>query len=209
MISCVLLSAGLSIRFGSPKALARLNHKTAIEHLQSTLLSLHLKEIIIVLGHEAEKIRPFVVNHKKVEAVYNKNYKLGQTSSFKTGLKEISRNSTGIMLLPIDYLFIRPQTLARLITFFEKKRPMFLIPTYQGKRGHPLFFNPNLKKLFLSIENSTGANAVIHQHGAQVTLLPVNDIGVVSTFNTPDEFENIKKEFNEHTTHDPFIIQIQ
>lgn len=194
MISCILLSAGFSSRFGSPKALARLNRTTVLEHLQTTLLSLQLEEIIIVLGHEAKKIKPFVCNHKKVKIAHNKNYKSGQTSSLKAGLKKISKTSAGIMLLPIDYPFIRPETLARLIAFFEKKKPMFLIPTYHGKRGHPLLFNPVLKKLFLSIEDSTGANAVLHQHGAHVTLLPVNDAGVATTFNTPEEFENVKKE---------------
>ncbi len=196
MLSCILLSAGLSSRFGSPKALIPIDQQTVLEHLQTALLSLKLKEIIIVLGHNADKIEPFVFKHKKVNVVHNKNYKLGQTSSLKAGLRKVSQDSTGIMLLPVDYPFTQPRTLAHLITIFKEDQPMFLIPTYHGKRGHPLFFRSSLQKLFLTMKNSEGANAVIHQHAAQVTLVPVDDPGVVATFNTPGEFEKIKKELS-------------
>lgn len=196
MLSCIVLSAGLSSRFGSPKALITIGQQTVLEHLQTTLLSLKLNEIIIVLGHNASEIEPFVFKHTKVNVVHNKNYKLGQTSSLKAGIKKVSQDSTGIMLLPVDYPFIQPPTLARLITVFEKERPMFLIPTYHGKRGHPLFFRSSFKKLFLTLKNSEGANTIIHKHAAQVTLVPVDDPGVIATFNTPDEFEKTKKEFD-------------
>ena len=193
MILCVLLSAGLSSRFGSPKALARLNQKTAIEHIQETLLSVRIEEIVVVLGHDAEKIKPFVFKHKKIKVVHNKNHKLGQTSSLKAGLKEASPDATGLMLLPVDYPFIHPQTLTRLIEFFEKEQPMFLVPTYHGKRGHPLLFRREAQKLFLATGDSMGANAVIHQNDTQTTLLAVDDAGVTATFNTPEELEQIRK----------------
>src|SRR3989338_7096233 len=103
MLSCIVLSAGFSSRFGSPKALIPIGQQTVLEHLQSTLLSLKLKEIIIVLGHNAGEIEPFVFKHMKVNVVHNKNYKLDQTSSLKTGLRKGSQDSAGIMLLPVDY----------------------------------------------------------------------------------------------------------
>src|SRR3989344_7860118 len=110
MISCLLLSAGFSSRFGSPKALARLNDRALIEHLQELLLATQLHEVIIVLGHGAEQIKPFLFKHKKIKVVYNKDYKFGQTSSFKCGLKEVALQAAGIMLLPIDYPVIKAET---------------------------------------------------------------------------------------------------
>ena len=69
MISCILLSAGFSSRFGSPKALAKRNGETVIEHIQRSLLNTLIEEIIIVLGNKADKIEPFVLNHKRVKFV--------------------------------------------------------------------------------------------------------------------------------------------
>ena len=119
MISCVLLSAGLSSRFGSPKALAKISGKTLIERLQKTLLGSFVDEVVIVLGAYAEQIQPFILNHKKVKVVYNKDYNLGQTSSFKAGVNEISSTSDGIMLYPVDYPFVGKDTLMYLIDSFR------------------------------------------------------------------------------------------
>lgn len=192
MISCLLLSAGFSSRFGSPKAIARINGQTLIEHLQGLLLSTQLDEIIIVLGHGAEQIKPFLFKHRKIKVVYNKDYKFGQTSSFKCGLKDVSAQATGILLLPVDYPLIKSETLRALITFFEDKKPLVLIPSYQGKKGHPPVLAAGLKNEFLALKNSLGVNTVIHHHIDDVTVLPVDDSGVIKSFNTKEEFGKLK-----------------
>src|SRR3989338_7378259 len=164
MISCLLLSAGFSSRFSSPKALARLNGQTLIEHLQKLLLSTQLHEVIIVLGHGAEQIKPFLFKHKKIKVVYNKDYKFGQTSSFKCGLKDLSAQTTGILLLPVDYPLIKSETFHKLIAVFKKKRSVALIPAYQDKKGHPPIFNVSLKNEFLALKDAAGINTVMHRH---------------------------------------------
>ncbi len=194
MVSCLLLSAGFSSRFGSPKALARLKDQTLIEHLQELLLSTQLHEIIIVLGHGAEQIKPFLFKHIKIKVVYNKDYKFGQTSSFKCGLKDLAAQATGILLLPIDYPIVKAETFDALIAFFEGKKPMALIPSYQDKKGHPPILNVGLKSEFLALKDSVGVNTVIHHHIDDVIVLPVDDPGVLKSFNTKEEFERIKTE---------------
>src|SRR3989338_2338939 len=194
MISCLLLSAGFSSRFGSPKALARLNGQTLIEHLQKLLLSTQLHEIIIVLGHGAEEIKPFLFKHKKITVVYNKDYKFGQTSSFKCGLKDVTAQATGILLLPVDYPVIKAETFDTLITLFEKKKPVALIPSYQDQKGHPPILNVGLKNEFLALKDSVGVNTVFHHHRDDVTVLPVDDAGVLKSFNTKEESDHLKAE---------------
>ena len=194
MIACLLLSAGFSSRFGSPKALARLDQQTVIEHLQELLLATEIHEIIVVLGHGAGQIKPFLFKHKKIKVVYNKNYKFGQTSSFKCGLKHIAAPTTGILLFPVDYPLIKRETVHALITFFEDKKPLILIPGYQDNKGHPPVFDVRLKNEFLGLENALGVNTVIHHHADEVTVLPVADPGVIKSFNTKKEFEQLKAE---------------
>ena len=194
MISCLLLSAGFSSRFGSPKALARLNGQTLIEHLQKLLLSTQLHEIIIVLGHGAEGIKPFLFKHKKITVVYNKDYKFGQTSSFKCGLKDVAAQAAGILLLPVDYPVIKAETFDTLITLFEGKKPVALIPSYRDKKGHPPILNAGLKNELLTLKDSAGVNTVFQHHIDDITILPVDDSGVIKSFNTKEEFEQLKAE---------------
>jgi len=43
-----------------------------------------------------------------------------------------------------------------------------------------------------NLDNASGLNAVIHIHDEKVQTLPVKDSGVLATFNTPEEFQQIK-----------------
>lgn len=191
MVSCILLSAGESSRFGSPKALAKLKSEHVITRLQSMLISSLVDEIIVVLGFEAERIKPALLNHKKVRVVHNKDYKFGQTSSFKEGLRDVSKESKGVMLLPVDYPLIQTETVDLLIEKFIQSSPLILIPTYKDKKGHPPFFSTNLSVTFNSLDNAVGINTVIHENEQSVILFPVEDKGVVSSFNTKEEFEEL------------------
>ncbi|MEN8221624.1 MAG: nucleotidyltransferase family protein [Acidobacteriota bacterium] len=191
MISCVILSAGMSSRFGSPKALAPLNSENVIEHQQNILLKTEINEIIIVLGADSKQIEPFVNNSERIRTVYNKNYRSGQTSSFKAGVEKISPDSEGIMLLPVDYPFIKAETYNYICEQFITNMPMITVPTYNNKKGHPPVFNSDLKNELLSLDNSRGLNTLHHKYDKNLLFVPVRDPGVCKTFNTTEEFKNI------------------
>ncbi len=195
MISCILLCAGLSLRFGSPKALAKLNGLTVIDYEQQVLLQSSIDEIVVVLGAEADKIKPHILKHKKIKFVHNKDYNLGQTSSFKVGLSAIHKDTKGIMLLPVDFPVIKRSTFDSLVKAFLKDSSLVLIPTFQQKKGHPPIFNVQLKSEFLALDNTFGLNTITHRHPSDTKLLMVDDPGILRSFNTLQEFIQLKKDF--------------
>jgi len=191
MISCVILAAGLSSRFGSPKPLASIQGTTVIEYLQNILINTKLREIIIVLGAYAEQIKPHILNHRKISIVYNKDYNLGQTSSIKAGLLSVSKDSPGVMLLPVDYPAMRKETIDQLIDVFLTQRQFILIPTYQGKKGHPPIFPEKLIEMILRMDNSCGVNTLARQNTVEVKYFEVNDPRILYSFNSPKELKGI------------------
>ncbi len=221
MVSCILLSAGLSSRFKSPKALARLpDEKTVIERIQQQLLLSKVNEIIVVLGAHLNEIKPYIypsapslqnveqnlkitnpfslgiLKHKAIKIVYNKDHNFGQTASFKVGLQNISSESTGIMLFPIDYPVVSLETIDDLVSFFLKNTPLILIPSFHNKKGHPPVFHTKLKNEFLDLNNAEGLNSIARDHQKDVTLLPVDDAGVIKSFNTKEELKFLFKHNN-------------
>lgn len=189
MISCILLTGGESQRFGSPKALADIHGSKAIEVLQKKLIESLVDEIIIVTGAHENLIKPYVFNHSKVRLVYNKDYKLGQTSSFQKGLSVVDTNTQGFMLLPVDCPFILTTTIDELIGYSNQRNPIILIPEYHGKRGHPPIFHAKLKHEILDLNTEKGLNSLMTNH--QVQALDINDPGIIQTFNTKEELEEI------------------
>ena len=195
MISAILLSAGLSERFGSPKALTKINETTrVIDAVQRTLLASPINEIIVVLGAFAADIKPFLLKKKRIKSVLNKNYRKGQTSSFQTGLQHISPSAEGILLLPIDYPAIKAETIHILCDqFLNRDSLKIIIPSFKDHKGHPPIFPIHLKEEFLALDSSQGINIVAQRHEKTTTIYPVDDPGVIQTFNTPQEFEQLKK----------------
>jgi molybdenum cofactor cytidylyltransferase len=192
MISCILLTGGESQRFGSPKALAEIGADKAIELLQNKLLESTINEIVIVTGAHADLIEPYVFNHSKVRLVHNKDHKFGQTSSFQCGVHAVDPNATGLMLLPVDCPLIKTTSIDELISFYQQRNPAVLIPTYQGKRGHPPIFNIHLKNEILNLPVEKGLNSLTALH--QIQTVEINDDpGIIQTFNTKEELDAILK----------------
>jgi molybdenum cofactor cytidylyltransferase len=197
MFTAIVLSAGLSSRFGSAKALAQVDHHLIIEHLQEILITSKVTKINIVLGADAKKIKPYILKHKKVKVVYNKDYNLGQTSSFKSGLKMVDVDSSGVLLLPVDFPFIATTTIDFLINQMESVSSDIhaCVPIYHGIKGHPPVFRRTLFEDFQNLDNSKGINEILHRRQDQIKFIPIEDKGIISTFNTREEFEAIKLSF--------------
>lgn len=190
--SGILLAAGHSSRFGSAKALANFQGATVIESLQEEMINSRLDEIVIVLGAHVDRIKPLLLNHKKIKVVHNKDYNLGQTSSFQAALKDIDRGAKAVLLLPVDYPLVSAKTLDLIIDAFSQKQPRILVPTFNGKKGHPPVFSTALKDEFLALDHQLGINTVIHRHEKDTVLMPLSDRGIIKTFNTIEELEALK-----------------
>ena len=193
MITCMVLSAGLSRRFGSPKALARINGDTVIGRIQKVLINSQVDEILFVLGAHAELIKPSLLNHTKVKSVYNKDYNLGQTSSFQTGLRTISEETQGVLLLPVDFAWVSMAAIDEIIGYFREHTPLVILPSFNGKLGHPPLFSSQLKEEFLKLDPEDGLNTVVRVHKDEIVILPLADPGILKTFNTKKEFNRIRR----------------
>lgn len=195
MITCLLLAAGSSSRFGSPKALVNIQGKNLLVRQSEMLFSAGIEQIVIVLGAHAEQIRPAIATDPRIKAVYNEHFQQGQTSSVKAGIFLGVPAGSDFLLLPVDFPFVLPGTVSRLNDYFQKNVPLVLIPAYDGRKGHPPVFSHTLRNEILQLDNSLGLNKIIHRHQAEVHLLPVQDKGVLATFNTPEELTQIQNQF--------------
>jgi molybdenum cofactor cytidylyltransferase len=189
MITCILLSAGSSQRFGSPKALAPLYGTTVIEHVQKTLLQSTCNEIIVVLGDHERQIRPSIFNHNRIHVVYNKDYNFGQTSSVQAGWREAKNTSEGVMFLPVDCPLVQASSISLIIEHFKKTDPDILIPTYKNIKGHPPIFNQRLKSKTLGLSRDQGLNSLFAEYPAQS--IEIKDPGIIKSFNTQQELKEM------------------
>ncbi|MDD5019422.1 MAG: nucleotidyltransferase family protein [Candidatus Omnitrophica bacterium] len=191
MVSCIVLAAGSSSRFGSPKPLTLIRSRPLIALLLEQLLKTQLGEIVVVLGADADAIMPCVTANPRVHCVFNDNHKRGQTSSFKKGLECISPAAQAAMLLPADVPFVKPETVDKIIETFLKNPFAILIPTCGGRSGHPSVFSKKLFPEFASLADEAPLSTIQHIHASEILKLPVCDESVTLSFNTPEELRMI------------------
>ncbi len=194
MISSVVLAAGLSTRFGAPKALASWGATTVIDKIIDVLLVSKVDQIVLVLGAWGKDIEASLKPHPKITLVHNNDYLLGQTSSFQCGLKMLLPQSAAAFLVPVDCPCIQPQTYEELIEAFLKSSRS-IVPTYLGRKGHPPLFNKELLVHLEQLPVSLGINSVLSQMSEKIDLLEVSDARILATFNTPEELASLQKSY--------------
>ena len=117
MISAILLAAGQSKRISKEnKLIKKFKDIPLINHILKSLIKSKVNKIIIVLGHDRNKVKKILLKNKKITFVINKNYKKGMSSSIKFGLRKITKSSKGFMIIQSDMPFIKSSHINKIYT---------------------------------------------------------------------------------------------
>jgi molybdenum cofactor cytidylyltransferase len=85
----------------------------------------------------------------------------------------------GISFCPVDHPLIHEATVRQLIDVFRESRAPLVVPTFDGKRGHPVLFGKALFTELLSDSLPEGARTVVHRHLDATVSVPVDDKGTI------------------------------
>ncbi len=191
MISAVLLAAGESRRMGQFKQLLQLGEKNFVEHCVENLLASRVDEIIIVTGHRESEVRAAVAT-RAVRFVHNSDYRTGMASSIKCGVRAVPYNSKACLISLVDQPQIPPSVIDQLIDVYENARPRIIIPTFDGKGGHPIILDLSLKQEILEMDQSVGLRQVISAHSSEIARVEVFSHDVVEDCDLPEDYERIR-----------------
>ena len=186
MLAAVILSAGASSRMGRPKALLPYREGTFLENLIEVTRHPRIGVTRVVLGAGAEEIRTIAKLDPAV-VVLNPEWEQGQLSSICAGLRSLEGFDTdGIVLCPVDHPLVSAPLVSELIERFYEHKKAIVLPTYKGRRGHPVIFSAALYGELLAAPTDKGARAVVWAHAGDVLEVPTDEEGVVLNINDPE-----------------------
>jgi molybdenum cofactor cytidylyltransferase len=186
MLAAAILAAGESRRMGTPKALLPYRGKTFAEYLMEVTRHPRVGLTRVVLGAHAEEIAG-KLHVARESIVVNQEWQRGQLSSIQAAIRSLpDGETTGLLLCPVDHPLISKALIARLIEEFDSSRKPVVLPTYGGKRGHPLIFAASLYSELLAASPELGARQVVWAHANDVVELPTDEEGVILNINDPD-----------------------
>jgi len=191
LLAAVILSAGASSRMGRPKALLPYREGTFLELLIQVTRHPRVGLTRVVLGAGAEVIRSLAKIDPSI-VVLNDDWQQGQLSSLRAGLRSLEGLHTdGIVLCPVDHPLVSAPLVSDLIAHFYADGRSIVLPTYEGRRGHPVIFSNKLYAELLAAPADKGARAVVWAHAADVLEVPTDEEGVVLNLNDPDMLRHI------------------
>ena len=186
----ILLAAGESSRMGRLKALLPWHGTTLIETQLHSLLSGGVEHVVVVLGHDADRLKPIVESVEGASWVLNPDYLQGKTTSLKTGVSALDvQQVTNVLLLNVDQPRT-PEIVSTLIKRHNSSSSVITIPTHGGKGGHPILLSAQLIPEMAKIEEETkGLLAVVRLHADATERFEMDDPSVLWDLNTPEQYE--------------------
>jgi CTP:molybdopterin cytidylyltransferase MocA len=195
-VAAILMAGGESRRMGSPKPLLDWGGVTLIEYQLQQLREAGADNIVAVLGHEADTVRP-LVRKAGARAILNELYREGRASSVRVGAAGLGDDTEAVVVLNVDQP--RPADVTRrLLHEHRARRALVTLPMHAGKRGHPVILDGSLLSEMREVrEDTQGLRAIVERHSRLVHEVEFDSPVVLLDLNEPGDYETARRMFFE------------
>jgi len=193
-VSAILLAAGASVRFGSPKLLAQVDGEPILRRVTRIFCSAGFHDVLVVLrpdeGEGLQTLLRKVIEDfsTTVRCVENPGWRDGMFTSVKAGLRSLDGRSTHVAVSPADLPFLREESLRRLMTAAASLgERSLLVPTHAGRRGHPIVLAATLVPRILAWPDDRRLSSLFEESDLSVLHLEGFDDGILRDVDCPKD----------------------
>jgi molybdenum cofactor cytidylyltransferase len=193
----IVLAAGESRRMGQPKQLLPFGERTILERVVDTLLTAGVGEVIVVLGHLADRVGT-VLGDRPVRAVVNADYRQGMLSSVKCGVRAVGSGYDAALFALGDQPHIERAVVQEVIRAYRLGQAGIVIPRYGEKKGHPIIINLlKYRQAIVELPEDAGLNVLMQEHSDDVHLVDVTTEDIIRDIDVPDDYTRELARFTE------------
>ncbi len=169
----MVLAAGSSSRFGSPKQLADVAGRPLLARVLDTVSQLQRRHAVtVVLGAHAERLEP-LVREAAANVAFNPEHAQGIASSIRVGLAQAPIDARGVLIALADQVAVTADDLRQLVTRWEQQPDRIVAAQYAGTIGVPAIFPADLFRELFELQGDRGARAVLRRHPERVISVPM------------------------------------
>ena len=189
-------AAGKSRRMGQPKLLLPLGKKTVLEHVVSAVRSAGVEELLVVVAPEAERLEQ-LATAAGAHVLRLADDTPDMRATCMRGLAWIEqhfqpKSDDGWLLLPADHPTVRPDVIRAILSAaHDNPEKTIIVPTHQGRRGHPTWLRWSHVAMLQNLLPDQGLNAFIRQHEATALELAWPSDDVLHDLDTPEDAQRL------------------
>jgi molybdenum cofactor cytidylyltransferase len=161
VISGVVLAAGTSSRLGRPKQLLELRGRPLLQHAIDAAAGAGLDEVVVVLGHESERIASALELPAGARVVVNDDYASGQSTSLRTGLTSLDSRAEAAAILLGDQPGLTSAAIRKVLDAFRESDAPIVRALWQGTPGHPVVLARSEWESVRGLEGDKGARDLV------------------------------------------------
>jgi len=188
-IAAIVLAAGLSRRYGPENKLLQLiDGVPMIWRVVDTIGRSMVDKIMVVTGHQAKEIETALAGIANLNLVHNPEFEKGMSTSISIGIKSLGEVDACLICLG-DLPHLTPKDYDRLIQLFnsEKSTERIMIPTFQGRKGHPVVFGSTFFNELRNLQpTDQGARNLIVKHKSLVKEIEMATNGILTDIDFKD-----------------------
>lgn len=187
---CVVLAAGLSSRMKKQKMLLPYEGSSIIETVVSRALASKADKVLVVTGSNKDEVEDKIksLNAEKVE---NKFFKYGMLSSVRCGLNAIPQENGAVLILLGDQPMVKTEVINKLIDSYSGTGQEIIVPTFNGKRGHPLLIDLKYRDEINYLDGKIGLKELLTNHPDEIFEVEVTSDEILKDIDTPDDYKKI------------------
>ncbi len=187
-VAAVVLAAGESRRFGSPKQFLPWGQKTLLQHVVDTVLASSVDTVVVVLGHEAERVGA-LLEDRAVTPLVNNEWRTGLSSSVKTGLCSLRPNDEACLFVLADQPNVSTHLIDAMLQTFRTTLASLVVPSHRGRRGNPVLFSRLLFPELLALDGDRGGREIIRRHQDDLEKVEVDTAATFLDIDTAADYQ--------------------
>jgi molybdenum cofactor cytidylyltransferase len=193
----VIPAAGHSRRMGRPKLLLPFQGTTIIGRLLAALEHPRIATSCVVVRADDVPLKQVAESHG-CWVVSPDIDPPDMRASVVFALQQISErfhpsDDDGWLLIPADHPLLTSELLGELVTIWDQDLPEILVPTHQGKRGHPTMFRWSTVSALHEMPLDCGINWLLERFASGVQEWPCAFPEVTMDLDTPEDFESLQR----------------
>jgi molybdenum cofactor cytidylyltransferase len=181
---------------GAFKPLLPFGERTVIEACIHHLLEAGAEPVVVVVGHRAEEVRARLSN---LPVTFAENSEAGSemSVSIARGVEQVPDEAEAVLIALVDQPAIPPEAIRRLIDERRSAGASLVVPTHEGRGGHPSLIDLKYRGELLKLDPQRGLRGFFDAHREEVSRVAVASPYIARDMDTWDDYRALYREIFE------------